>query len=295
VFLIGSPRSGTSILAWSLAQHSRLWTSNETHILYELFGRGYLDGAGRGPQLVEKAFGKAKDRPEGTWLEKQSVSKKEFLGFLGVGLNALFTSRSGDRRWVDQTPSYTTMVDLLADMFPGAQFVHILRDGRRVVHSMVHFLKPNEELKRSSKAGGHLPPWAEDFQDACRTWRNFVEASLRFAEHYPGRAVTVTNEDLVRNPDREFRRLFEFLGVPPEEGPAAFFASNRINSSFRPNSKDRAWVQQLTEPWKEWTEEQCRVFAEEAGETLVRCGFAAAEGRRTLAGSRTPRAGGEGL
>src|SRR5262249_34856639 len=78
------------------------------------------------------------------------------------------------------------------------------------------------------------------------------------------------------HPEREFRRLLTFLGVPPEEGPAAFFASNRINSSFRPNSKDRAWVQQLAEPWKEWTEEQSRVFAEEAGETLVRGGFAAA-------------------
>ena len=47
VFIIGSPRSGTSILAWALAQHSRLWTSGEVHILHSLlcqfrFDRGYF-------------------------------------------------------------------------------------------------------------------------------------------------------------------------------------------------------------------------------------------------------------
>src|SRR6266487_3057314 len=128
IFIIGSPRSGTTILAWSLAQHSQLWTSDESQILWDLFGDGRLN----------KNY-QREGRPDGSWLRKQGIEKAEFLEFLGLGLNALFTSRSEGKRWIDQTPFYTLMVDDLVSLFPGAFFIHILRDGRAVVNSMIHY------------------------------------------------------------------------------------------------------------------------------------------------------------
>src|SRR5687767_476317 len=97
VFIIGSPRSGTTALAWSLAQHSELWTSNESDFLFYLLAN----------QHVEKAFHRARDAVGDRWLKREGVEQKEFYAFLGLGLNALFTSRSGGKRWVDQTPLYT--------------------------------------------------------------------------------------------------------------------------------------------------------------------------------------------
>src|SRR5207253_4877727 len=94
IFIIGSPRSGTTILAWSLAQHNQLWTSDESQILWDLFGDGRLD----------KNYQRA-GRADGSWLRKQRIEKAEFLCFLGLGLNALYTSRSQGKRWIDQTPS----------------------------------------------------------------------------------------------------------------------------------------------------------------------------------------------
>src|SRR4051794_31706163 len=79
VFVVGAPRSGTTILAWSLAQHSQLWTSDESQVLWDLFEGGRLD------KNYER-----QGRYDGSWLCKQNITKEEFLGFLGVGLNALF-------------------------------------------------------------------------------------------------------------------------------------------------------------------------------------------------------------
>ncbi len=45
VFIIGSPRSGTSVLAWALAQHKDFWTAGETDFLFHLFGQGRLETA----------------------------------------------------------------------------------------------------------------------------------------------------------------------------------------------------------------------------------------------------------
>lgn len=265
VFIIGSPRSGSSILAWSLAQHSQLWTSDESDILYYLFGSAHL----------EKAFETARARPGGTWLRKEDVDKREFYGYLGLGINALFTSRAGDRRWIDQTPLYTLIVDLLADLFPGALFLHILRDGRRVVDSMINFennLGP--ELKAKMASAGRLPPWASDFTNACTTWSRYVETAMAFGASHSARCLTITNEALVEDPHQTFSDIFGFLRVAYEDAPIDYIRTHRINSSFpqqdpiRPAGPGRA-----VDPLELWGLDQRETFITLAGPTLTKCGF----------------------
>lgn len=113
----------------SLAHHSALWCSHESGLLFYLFRDGH----------AERAFSDAIGRVEGTWLGKENVSLPEFLRYAGLGLHALYMSRSGGKRWIEQTPINTTIAETLSGLFPGARFLHILRDSRRVVHSMIHF------------------------------------------------------------------------------------------------------------------------------------------------------------
>lgn len=267
ILIIGSPRSGTSVLAWSLAQHPELWTSQESDLLFNLFGAGRLD----------QAFDSSESRPEGTWLKEQGVSKADFLRYLGLGLNAMFSSRSHPRRWVDQTPVNTLLVEALAEMFPGALFLHILRDGRRVVNSMVNFAQAvRTEIRRDFIAAGYLPGWAMDFREACRTWSTFAGKAQAFCTQHPERGFTVTNEELVRDPQSGFRRVLEFLGAAEDAAPAAFFSSNRINSSFGAG-QPAPLAGDLSQPWLKWTAEQNQIFFEEAGAMMIAAGLASEE------------------
>ncbi len=63
VFVIGCPRSGTSILSWSLAAHHNFWTSAESYYLLDLFGSAKLHAA----------FKRAASRPDGGWLTENNV------------------------------------------------------------------------------------------------------------------------------------------------------------------------------------------------------------------------------
>jgi glycosyltransferase involved in cell wall biosynthesis len=266
VFIIGSPRSGTSILAWSLAQHSALWTEAESDIFYYLLKDGHL----------ERAFETSVGRPDGTWLANQGVDLEQFLAHVGLGLNALMTGTSNGLRWVDQTPANTLVVDRLAQMFPGARFLHILRDGRRVVHSMVNFHRAiaDPETAERLKSAGRLPPWTTDFRDACRTWVRFVDIASDLCRRHPERAHTVANERLITAPEDAIREVLEFLDAPQESAPAEFLRTNRINSSFAASGKSDQSPPALTEPWLEWLPEQRQVFYDEAGETMIASGFA---------------------
>lgn len=265
VFIIGSPRSGTTILARSLAQHSRLWTSFESDILFSLFGRGQAD----------RAFEYTMRRPWKSWLQDQGVNRAEFLESVGNGINSLFTSRSGGRRWIDHTLIYTLMADLLAEMFPGAYFIHVLRDGRKAVNSMIN-LHQNPSFAAARPDSEYVGEWTRDFRSACETWTRYVEAADRFCESHPTRSLTVQNEKLAADPVEGFARILDFVCLRYEAAPAEFFRTNRINSSFQ-SSLPAGVASSLADPWSTWSEDQKRVFAEVAGTRMIASGLATSE------------------
>lgn len=257
VFVIGAPRSGTTALAFALGRHPDLWTAGESQILVDLFFRN-------------RALDKNYAREDDAWLNRQGIPREEFLAAVGLGFNRLFTRAAGGRRWVDHTPRHTLMLSWLPDMFPGARFLHILRDGCRVVHSMVNFGARHE--------GRELPWWALDFAKAAKAWVRFATAALEYEAAHPDRCLTVRNEDLVADPAAGFRRLLAFIAAPEHPAPAEFFATNRVNSSFAASDEgEGAAARTLTDPWASWDGTQRRVFARVAGPTMVALGMAAPE------------------
>ena len=261
IFVIGSPRSGTTALARALGTHPALWTSHESYLVHSLFGDGVVDRTWR--RNVER-------QQAPSWLKTEQVERDELHGFLGLGLNALFTSRSGGRRWIDQTPLYTTMAEDLALLFPGAVFLHIVRDGRSVVHSMQHFL---QKLEKRPEARRYVPGWASDFTEACRTWREWTDTAARFCEAHPTRAVTVHNEAASRDPNASFSALYEFLGVAWAAAPIEHFARQRVNTSFVGATADPVTTSdQGGVP--SWDPGRRATFLDVAGPTMVRHGLA---------------------
>ena len=81
----------------------------------------------------------------------------------------------------------------LADMFPGAIFIHVLRDGR----VRCELDDPFRAIVRTTGRQEPLQAWATDFEVAAETWRHYVEFALDFCARNPDRAMTVKNEDLV--------------------------------------------------------------------------------------------------
>src|SRR4051812_40579609 len=91
IFILGAPRPGTTILAESLGRHSCLWSSDESEFILDLFGEAHID----------KAFERTSALDGPSWLRTQAVGREEFFAFVGLGINAMFTSRSRGKRWID--------------------------------------------------------------------------------------------------------------------------------------------------------------------------------------------------
>jgi hypothetical protein len=269
IFVIGSPRSGTTALAQALNRHPDLRVGKESYVLHDLFGGG----------KPEQVWERQMHRVTPCWLAHEEVERDEFLAFLGLGLNALFSSRAEGKRWIDQTPLYTPMASTLAAMFPGAVFLHIVRDGRHVVRSMVNFERKFDAETIKAAQRNEIPTWSHDFDKGCQTWAHWVTAGLDFGEAHPDRCLRVQNEALSEDPATGFAAVLEFLGVRTHPGPGNFFGKQRINSS---------WVRDPTRPddddWAGWDRQRRRKFLKAAGPTMVRAGYGPEESLEAWAG-----------
>ena len=259
VFIIGCPRSGTSVFSWALAQHANFWTGPESDFLITLFGRGRLHDA------YKQAF----DRSDAGWLRKQDVGYTEFAANIGLGAETLFASRADGARWIDATPGHTLMVPALLHLFPGASVLHIIRDGRAVVSSMI--------------SSGFKAHWASDFPTACRTWVHYVRKGLEAAATNPDRILEVRHENLTRRPRSELKRIFAFLGEQPSERSVDLITTKRINSSY--GNRAAGDIKQPKDPaagprrpWDRWTAGEKDTFAEIAGNTMSELGYEIDEG-----------------
>jgi Sulfotransferase family len=258
IFIVGSPRSGTSILSWCLGQHPNIITLEESGWMGDLainLAIYYQTGTARGDYSL---------------LSSMDVKKGEFFSVFGktindlilrhrvdlnrkrwqhtAGPNAVMGPRTKSQlalnpkaRWVDATPEYSLHICGLRKLFPEALFIHIFRDVTSVVRSMLHF---------RHVSGQDLVANAEE---AYAYWLKTVSQCL-LAERAYGHEVVfrLRYSDIVAKPEATLRSLFGFLGelfAPECLEPLA----QRINSSNVPNdfvaddpSTDSALVDQAT-------------------------------------------------
>ncbi|GAA4064553.1 sulfotransferase [Actinomadura miaoliensis] len=166
---------------------------------------------------------------------------------LGSALAVVFRAyaRRFDRvRWGDKRPSYFRYVDALRRMYPDAQFVHVVRDGRDCVASLKE-----------------MPWYKQDINHAICVWREAIDQGRRYAaELGPDAYYELQYERLVADPADELMRLCAFLG---EEYDPAMTEPNRVARLTVPPQKKwhrrthaavdggsvGSWTRRL-EPWE---------------------------------------------
>jgi hypothetical protein len=111
-----------------------------------------------------------------------------------------YMRREGKTWWADKTPPHIDHVDLLAEVFTGATFVELVRDGRDVALSIIG-----------------LPFGGNNAWTAGRRWAHCIREGERQRAARPDQVVLVRYEDLVTRPADEVRRISEFLGIDYDE------------------------------------------------------------------------------
>lgn len=248
VFVVGCPRSGTTMLQLMLHAHPRIALPPETRFLLAAYRRRYEFGDLDEPQRREALaqwivgttqFGDLNLPP--TQVIKEITAAPPTLGSALGTVFKMYADRFGKPRWGDKRPSYLRNLPVILRLFPDAQIVDIVRDGRDCVASL-------KEM-----------PWSPlNFATMVDYWARSADASLRGARRYgPGGYHRVRYEDLVTDPETHLRRICEFLNEdydpamtrPSEMATAAVPAYKTWHKlTHKPITTERvgSWRQRLT-------------------------------------------------
>jgi hypothetical protein len=174
----------------------------------------------------------------------------------------LYARQHGKARAGDKTPNYVLQIPLLAELFPEARFVHIVRDGRDVALSVTNI----DEWGPKRIPGG------------ARYWVQHVGAG-RAAGHALGasRYLEVRYEDLVADAEPVLRAVCGFFDLDYEPGMLAYY--ERFDEVIAPDLLPQ-YHQKLREPptvhcrWRsEMSAEDLAAFEEIAGPLLADFGY----------------------
>jgi hypothetical protein len=295
-FLIGRSKSGTSWLMRLFNSHPEILCRGEG----KFFGKG-KSNALHGALARSKEFNRWLGHNPWT-LRDQDPNLEDIVANT---INYLMQEklRKTNKKIVGDKSPFTTpgVVEEISSVCPGAKVVHIVRDGRDVAVSSVYhqwnnatdqggrrklsrekvekreaYRKDPETFGASGEsifAGGHVA-------EIARSWSKSVSTAMEDAALLGDNYCQVRYEDLLAEPVGEVMRLLEFLGADSDEEvarrcvEAASFEQLSGGRTQGEEASSSFYRKGIAGDWKNhFTEEDRRVFKEEAGELLIRLGY----------------------
>jgi hypothetical protein len=223
-FVVGVPRSGTTLLRLMLDAHPDMAVPPETYFVPDVL-RLCGDGGAPAPDVL--ALLTSSQRWGDFGLDPESVAQRlprerpvrraeALRAFYGA-----YAQRAGKPRWGDKTPVYLKHMKRIARALPEARFVHIIRDGRDVALSVTGLMFGPDSV-----------------EEAARRWRRKLERARAQAPGLP-HYTEVRYEDLVERPEPTLRGVCEYLelGWDPAMLEYHRHAAERIAAIARPRER----------------------------------------------------------
>ncbi|MBT9314751.1 sulfotransferase family protein [Leptothoe spongobia] len=179
IFIVGCPRSGTTLTRSIINAHPNIACGAETHFLKDL------------SKIVDQHWERIEryDFTKDYWNEKIADFFDTF--------KSEYAQKQGKKRWAEKTPSYAFKLDFIHTLYPDLQIVHVIRNGYDVTLS-------------------HLDRWGyKKAVNSTKVWAESIKHVRDFGQSLPNdQYFEIRYEDLVKEPEENCKLLFEYLTEP---------------------------------------------------------------------------------
>jgi tetratricopeptide (TPR) repeat protein len=202
IFIVGLPRSGSTLVEQILSSHSQVEGTQELPDIIamarKLGGLAKKSSAGRYPDILAE------------------LSPKELYD-----LGEEYLSRAEVHRKLGR-PFF---IDKMPNNWAHLGFIHLILPNAKVIDARRHPLGCGFSGFKQHFARGQ--GFTYDLTDIGRYYADYVELMAHFDRVLPGRVHRVIYEQMVSDPEAEVRRLLEYCGLPFEEGCLRFYENDR--------------------------------------------------------------------
>jgi hypothetical protein len=205
-FIIGRPRSGTTLLQTLFGMHPNVVIPPESAVIKESYeGFKHIENWRKRDIKRFSAFLFRVRKFEG-WnidlkkIESTLIEHKGILNFPTIVriVYSLYSSGQDKNIMVigDKNPRYSKYPETMQKIIPGAKFIHVVRDHRDHILSM----------QRTGLLNGNLPLIAY-------FWKKSQIKMFKFIKNNPDDVISVRYEDFVEDPEKNLVEMCRFLGI----------------------------------------------------------------------------------
>lgn len=248
IFIGGEGRSGTTLMRVMLNNHRSIACGPETQWfldpgftgLYEIIKEKYQ------PNLISY------DEPP------EELLNRMFRAFISSH-HGQYASKQGKKRWADKSPYNIKKIDFFLKVFDyQMKFIHMVRDGRDVISSLVTM------------------DWGpQSIEEAAKSWHTIIRNSRRhIGKDY---FLEIRYEDLIRDPEHILRKVCEFLNIRFDKNMLNFYKQGESIGGSHESSYDQVRKPIYSSSIGRWkrdlSAEQVKVVTEICIESLKSLGY----------------------
>ncbi|HYK99672.1 MAG TPA: sulfotransferase [Steroidobacteraceae bacterium] len=223
IFIVGLPRSGSTLIEQILASHSQV---EGTHELADI------------PRFVHELQGRDPDLDNPRYPEVLAgLPRAAFAALASRYLEDTRVYRSGKPRFIDKMPNNFRHIGLIHLMFPNAKIIDSRREPLAGCFSLYKQL-----FARGQEFAYSIP-------DIARYYRTYLELMEHWERVLPGRVLRVHHEDVVDDLEGSVRRILGHCGLPFEPACLTF---HRTERSIRTASSEQVRQPIFREGLEQW-------------------------------------------
>src|SRR5215471_9211216 len=202
IFIVGLPRSGSTLIEQILSSHSAIEGTME---LPDIMA------------LAQRLGGKHKKAERSAYPEVLATLSRDETAALGLEyLNRTRIQRRMGRRF---------FIDKMPNNFMHAGFIHLILPNAKIIDARRHPLSCCFSNFKQHYARGQN--FTYSLTDIGRYYSDYVELLSHFDAVLPGRIHRIIHERLIENPEKEIRAALAYCGLPFEEECLRFYATER--------------------------------------------------------------------
>ena len=219
IFIVGMPRSGTSLVEQIISSHHKVYGAGELNVLDKLIAPIFND------YLVHN----------------NTLSEKNFLSIRQGYLNNLSSLNVSESIITDKMPTNFANIGFILKAFPEAKIIHLKRDAMAVCWSIYQRYFPSESLG-----------FPYDMKDLGQFYNSYTELMTFWHELSPNQIYDISYEDLTMNQEEETRKLLEYCELDWDENCLNFHKNIRaVKTASSSQVRDKMY-QGSSNVWKKY-------------------------------------------
>jgi hypothetical protein len=216
IFIIGNPRSGTSLLRLMLSCHPDILIPPESHFFLWLENK-YENINPSTDKLDQFFIDLYNSRKFETWgIDETSIMKlvrrlrpHNYSGLIASIYLAYAdkVGKTGIEFWGDKNKLWKDKLGRIIHYYPEAFFIHLVRDGRDVACSF-------KDLAIKNSSSSYAPKLPVEIIEIADRWKNNVGCIEAFLEDIPrAHTLTIRYEDLIMDAESNLKKITDILGI----------------------------------------------------------------------------------